>query len=72
MVAVVDELQALVEERLPWLKDDIFSSEVSNPRTPSPDIELGVLSESEEAAPENHTPECWMKCSSLKILNQYS
>ena len=42
--AVVDELQAWVEERLPWLKDDVSSSENSNPRTPSPDKELGDLS----------------------------
>ena len=34
--AVVDELQVWVEERLPWLKDDISSTETSNPRTPSP------------------------------------
>ena len=30
---VVDELQAKVEERMPWLKDDISSYESSNPRT---------------------------------------
>ena len=47
---VVDELQALVEERLPWLKDDISSTKASNPRTPSTDIELEDLSESEEVA----------------------
>ena len=52
MEAVVDELQVLVEERLPWLKDDISSSETSTPRTPSPDIELGDLSKSEEPTPE--------------------
>ena len=57
MGAVVDELQAWVEERLPRLKDNISSSETSNPRTPSPDIELEDLSESEEAALENPTPE---------------
>ena len=57
MEAVVDELQALVKERLPWLKDDISSSETSNNKTPSPDIELWDLSESEEAAPEDLTPE---------------
>ena len=45
--AVVDELQAWVEE--PWLKEDISSSETSDPRTPSPDIELGDLSESEDS-----------------------
>ena len=53
----MDELKAWVEERLPWLKDDISSSETSNPRTPSSDIELGDLSESEEAAPEDLVPE---------------
>ena len=46
MGAVVDELQAWVEEQLPWLKGDTSSSETSNPRTPSLDIELGKLSES--------------------------
>ena len=53
----MDELQAWVEEQLPWLKEDISSSETSNPRTPSPDIELGDLSESEEAAPKHLVPE---------------
>ena len=53
----MDELQAWVEERLPWLKDDLSSSETSNPRTPSPDIELEDLSESEEAAPGDIVPE---------------
>ena len=43
----MDELQAWVEE--PWLKEDISSSETSDPRTPSPDIELGDLSESEDS-----------------------
>ena len=57
MEAGVDKLQALDEEQLARLKDDITSSETSNPRTPSLDIELGDLSESEEAASENHTPE---------------
>ena len=47
MEDVVDELQAIVEELLPWLKDGIFSSESCTPRTPSPDIELENLSESE-------------------------
>ena len=46
MGAVVDELQAWVEEQLPWLKGDTSSSETSNPRTPSLDIELGKLSKS--------------------------
>ena len=55
--AVVDELQALVEELLPRLKLDISSFETSNPRTPSPDKELEDLSESKEATPENPTPE---------------
>ena len=53
----MDELQARVEERLPWLKDDISSSESSNPMTPSPDIELRDLSKSEEADPEDLAPE---------------
>ena len=52
MEAVVDELQAFVEEQFPWLKDDISLSETSNSRTPSPDIELGDLSKSEEPTPE--------------------
>ena len=47
MEDVVDELQAIAEELLPWLKDGIFSSESCTPRTPSPDIELENLSESE-------------------------
>ena len=55
--AVVDELQAWVEKQLPWLKDDISSSETSNPRTTSPDIELEDFSESEEAALEDIVPE---------------
>ena len=53
----MDELQAWVKERLPWLKDDLSSSETSNPRTPSPDIELKDLSESEEVAPGHIVPE---------------
>ena len=61
MEDVVDELQALVEERLPWLKDDISSSESSNPRTPSPDIKLEDISASEEAAWGDPTP---------KLLNE--
>ena len=55
--AVVDELQAWVEKQLPWLKDDISSSETSNPRTTGPDIELEDFSESEEAALEDIVPE---------------
>jgi len=47
MEDVADELQAIAEELLPWLKDGIFSSESCTPRTPSPDIELENLSESE-------------------------
>ena len=47
--AVVDELQVQGEEQLPLLKEDVSSSETSNPRTPSPDIELRDLSESEGA-----------------------
>ena len=50
-------IQAILEERLHWLKDDISSSESCNPRTPSPDIELEDLSESEEAAQSDPTPE---------------
>ena len=65
---VVDELQALVKERLPWLKDDISPTKASNPMTPSTDIELEDLSESEEAAPSDPSPELL----SLEILNQYS
>ena len=41
MEAGVDKLQALDEEQLARLKDDITSSETSNPRTPSPAIDLG-------------------------------
>jgi C4-type Zn-finger protein len=37
---VVERLQAVVEGLLPWLKDDVSSSESSNFRTPSSDIEL--------------------------------
>ena len=33
--AVVDELKAWVKEQLPWLKEDISSSETSDPRTPA-------------------------------------
>ena len=48
--AVVERLQAVVQGLLLWLKDDISSSESSNPRTPSPDIGLGDIIEFEEAA----------------------
>ena len=48
--AVVDRLQAVVEGLLPWLQDDISSSESSNPRTPCPDIELGEIFQFEESA----------------------
>ena len=47
---VVERQQAVIEGLLPWLKDYISSSEFSNPRTPSPDIELGDIFEFEEAA----------------------
>ena len=64
--AVVDELQVWgKEEQLPWLEEDVSSSETSNPRTPSPDIKLGDLSESEGAAPGNLSPEYI----GLEILN---
>jgi len=43
-------VQAVVERLQAWLKDDISSSEYSNHRTPSPDIELGELFKLEEAA----------------------
>ena len=38
MEDVVDKLQAIIEEQLSWLKDDISSSEFSNPQTPSPEL----------------------------------
>ena len=41
--AVVDQLQTVVERLLPWLKDDISSSDSSNPRTPSPDRAKGDI-----------------------------
>ena len=50
MEVVVERQQAVIEGLLPWLKDYISSSEFSNPRTPSPDIELGDIFEFEEAA----------------------
>ena len=57
MDAVVDRLQVVVEGLLPWLKDDISSSESSNPRTPSPDIELEDIFEFEESAQKDPDPE---------------
>ena len=57
MDAVVDRLQVVVKGLLPWLKDDISSSESSNPRTPSPDIELEDIFEFEEAAQKYPDPE---------------
>ena len=54
MEAVVDQLHAIVEGLLPWLKDDITSSGSS---TPSPDIELEDLLEFEAAAQRDSTPE---------------
>ena len=55
--AVVDQLLVIIEGLLPWLKDDISSSGSSNPRTPSPDIELENLLEFEAAAQRDPTPE---------------
>ena len=43
-------MEADAERLLPWLKDDISSSESSNPRISSPDIELGQIFEFEQAA----------------------
>ena len=43
-------VESVVERLLPWLKDDISSSESSNSRTHSPEIELGEIFELEEAA----------------------
>ena len=43
-------VESVVERLLPWLKDDISSSEFSNSRTHSPEIELGEKFEWEEAA----------------------
>ena len=43
-------VEAVVEGLLPWLKEDISSSESYNPRTPSPDIEVEEIFEFEEAA----------------------
>ena len=40
-------MEAVVEILLPWLKDDISSSDSSNPRFPSPEIELGEIFEFE-------------------------
>ena len=46
-VAAANKL--VVERLLPWLKDGISSSESSNPRTSSPDIELGEILKFQEA-----------------------
>ena len=40
-----------------WLKDEVSSSESSNPRTPSPDIEPGEIFKFEEAAQIDPEPE---------------
>ena len=54
---LVVNVRAVVERLLPWLKDGISSSESSNTRTPSPDIELGDIFEFEEAAQIDLEPE---------------
>jgi hypothetical protein len=54
--SVVYTFLAVVERLLPWLKDDISSSESSNSRTPSPDIELVEIFEFEEAARRDPEP----------------
>ncbi len=46
----VDRLQAVVEGLLLWLKENISSSESSNPRTISPNIELEDIFKFEDAA----------------------
>ena len=60
-IEAVDEsavnVEAVMEELLPWLKDEISSSESSNPWTPSPEIELGETFEFEEAAQIDPEPE---------------
>ena len=40
---LVVNVRTVVERLLPWLKDNLSSSESSNPRTSSPDIELGEI-----------------------------
>ena len=55
-------MEAVVERLLPWLKHDIYSSDSSNPRTPSPEIELGEIFEFEV---ENETPKIVLYFSSL-------
>ena len=66
MDAVVDRLQVVVKGLLPWLKDDISSSESSNPRTPSPDIELEDIFEFEESAQKDPDPEQLNKISKVE------
>ena len=50
-------MEAVEEELMPWLKDDISSSEPSNPGTPSLDIELGEIIKPEKAAQMDPEPE---------------
>ena len=51
-------MEAVVERLLPWLKDDMFSSESSDPRTPcSPEIEQGEIFEFKKAAEIDPEPE---------------
>ena len=52
-----DALQEILKDMLPWLKDDISSSEAPTPRFPSQDIALEDLSGPEEAAPNKPNPE---------------
>ena len=49
--------EAVEEELMPWLKNDISSSEPSNPGTPSQGIELGEIIKPEEAAQMDPEPE---------------
>ena len=56
MGAVVDEMQAWVQEQLHWLKGDTSS--------------LETLSESEETAPGDLFLSCLMEYSGSEILNQ--
>ena len=55
--AVVDQLQTVVEGLLPWMKDDFSSSGSSNPRTPTPDVELEEILECEANAQRSPTLE---------------
>ena len=50
-------MEAVAERLLPWLKDFISSSESSNPRISSPEIELWEIFEFEEAAQIDLEPE---------------